>query len=298
VKCFNDEWWKGWHKRGWTNSAKKPIANRDLWEPFIELVRERGDVTFTWVKGHSGDKMNDLVDRLAVEAAATQKERKGDAPPTELGPADDVSRYGSATASVGSAASSARVSADERSDSSDGAEDSDSDESSLSGHPLVVFGHRPPQLGGYDENFTVAEVRRQLGEIFSAKRHMHDDLVVVTGLGLGAETLAAEAAVDLDIPFIAVLPFPAPDKVWPSASRDRFRRLTEAAQDVVTLQRKEPDSKQKAGAALAKRDSWLIRNAREVVLVWDGKDPSLAKLHKTAEAELAEDVWIVEPKIF
>jgi ribonuclease HI len=50
------------------NSAKKPVANRDLWEPLVIAVRDRGDVTFRWVKGHSGDPMNDLVDRLAVEA--------------------------------------------------------------------------------------------------------------------------------------------------------------------------------------------------------------------------------------
>ena len=72
VNCFNQEWWKGWLTRGWRNSQRQPVANRDLWEPFIDLVRSRGDVTFSWVKGHSGDPMNDLVDRLAVEAAADQ----------------------------------------------------------------------------------------------------------------------------------------------------------------------------------------------------------------------------------
>lgn len=68
VNCFRDGWWKGWLARGWVNSAKKPVANRDLWEPLIEVVRDR-EVRFRWVKGHSGDPMNDLVDRLAVEAA-------------------------------------------------------------------------------------------------------------------------------------------------------------------------------------------------------------------------------------
>lgn len=68
VNCFRDRWWQGWLARGWVNSAKKPVANRDLWEPLITLVNERGDVSFRWVKGHSGDEMNDLVDRLAVEA--------------------------------------------------------------------------------------------------------------------------------------------------------------------------------------------------------------------------------------
>jgi ribonuclease HI len=68
VNCFRDRWWAGWLARDWVNSAKKPVANRDLWEPLVDTVRERGDVSFRWVKGHSGDPMNDLVDRLAVEA--------------------------------------------------------------------------------------------------------------------------------------------------------------------------------------------------------------------------------------
>jgi ribonuclease HI len=70
VNCFRDGWWKGWLQRGWTTSARKPVANRDLWEPLVTLVNERGDVAFRWVKGHSGDEMNDLVDRLAVEESA------------------------------------------------------------------------------------------------------------------------------------------------------------------------------------------------------------------------------------
>ena len=68
VNCFKDAWWKGWLARGWVNSAKKPVANRDLWEPLITLYTERGDIAFRWVKGHSGDPMNDLVDQLAVKA--------------------------------------------------------------------------------------------------------------------------------------------------------------------------------------------------------------------------------------
>jgi ribonuclease HI/predicted kinase len=68
VNCFRQRWWQGWLDRGWINSQKQPVANRDLWEPFIELVRRRGDVSFRWVKGHSGHTMNDFVDQLAVEA--------------------------------------------------------------------------------------------------------------------------------------------------------------------------------------------------------------------------------------
>jgi ribonuclease HI len=69
VHCFRDRWWAGWLARGWLTSAKKPVANRDLWEPLIDAVRQRGDVAFHWVKGHSGHAMNDFVDGLAVEAS-------------------------------------------------------------------------------------------------------------------------------------------------------------------------------------------------------------------------------------
>ena len=78
VHCFRDRWHEGWARRGWTNSQRKPVANRDLWEPFIALVLDRGDVTFRWVKGHGTDPWNEIVDQLAVEAALTQVGRSGD----------------------------------------------------------------------------------------------------------------------------------------------------------------------------------------------------------------------------
>jgi ribonuclease HI len=70
VKCFNDGWWRGWQRRGWKNSQNKPVANRDLWEPLMELaLASEVAVSWRWVKGHSGDRWNDRVDELATQAA-------------------------------------------------------------------------------------------------------------------------------------------------------------------------------------------------------------------------------------
>jgi ribonuclease HI len=70
VNCFKDKWYEGWLKRDWRNSQRQPVANRDIWEPLIELYLSRKDlITFRWVKGHSGDKLNDVVDLLAVAAS-------------------------------------------------------------------------------------------------------------------------------------------------------------------------------------------------------------------------------------
>jgi ribonuclease HI len=75
VNCFRDRWWANWQRNGWKNSKRQPVANRDLWEPLVELVNGRGDVTFGWVKGHGDDPMNLLVDEMAVAAAITAAPR-------------------------------------------------------------------------------------------------------------------------------------------------------------------------------------------------------------------------------
>ena len=93
VNCFRDRWWERWLARGWVNSQKKPVANRDLWEPLIVAYRAEPDrVRFRWVKGHSEDPYNDLVDRLAVEAATTQQGRQGEGTPAALGSPDRPAR--------------------------------------------------------------------------------------------------------------------------------------------------------------------------------------------------------------
>ena len=71
VNCFRDRWWVKWKANGWKNASKKPVANVDLWQPLVELYVARAPAfpLFRWVKGHSGDPMNDLVDAMAVAAS-------------------------------------------------------------------------------------------------------------------------------------------------------------------------------------------------------------------------------------
>jgi len=273
VNCFRDRWWEGWLARGWQTKAKKPVANRDLWEPLIEAVRAEPDrVSFRWVKGHAGDSFNDLVDRLAVEAARTQAGRAGDRPPLDLGPADDPGN-----GSGGPKAADARLPA---------------------GHPIVIAGEKPPALGGYDANPVADRTRDRLAEILAAKQQLHPDLVALTGLGLGAEQLGAEAAAAAGVPFVAVLAYPDPDTMWPPTSKARFRGLLDEAAATVVLEAKAPSTRQQAGAALRRRDAWLARNAAEAVVVWDGDGADVGRLVRSLNDSLGEaDVWVVAPAI-
>lgn len=58
------EWIHGWKKRGWKNSAKKPVKNDDLWRRLDELAAHH-QVEWHWVKGHSGHDENERADELA-----------------------------------------------------------------------------------------------------------------------------------------------------------------------------------------------------------------------------------------
>jgi ribonuclease HI len=78
VNCFVQRWWVGWQRRGWRNSQGKPVANRDLWEPLLSKALDPANrVRFEWVKGHSGDRWNEVVDELANTAATTGTGRSG-----------------------------------------------------------------------------------------------------------------------------------------------------------------------------------------------------------------------------
>ena len=99
------------------------------------------------------------------------------------------------------------------------------------------------------------------------------------------------------MPYVAVLPYPDPDRPWSEADRAPVRRAAcAAARSVVTLEQKRPETKRTSGNALARRDAWLAANADEAVLVWDGDDRSLAELHRKLVKHLGEEeVWVVAP---
>ena len=71
INCMNQHWYVNWLKNGWKNSKKQPVANRELWELLLKLLKvfnsNKYKITFNKVKGHSDNKYNNFVDKLAVE---------------------------------------------------------------------------------------------------------------------------------------------------------------------------------------------------------------------------------------
>lgn len=68
-------WIHGWKKNGWKTADKKPVKNQELWMAMEEACA-RHDITWKWVKGHSGDPNNDRADELARLGTDEARARK------------------------------------------------------------------------------------------------------------------------------------------------------------------------------------------------------------------------------
>lgn len=62
-------WRKGWQRNGWRTADNKPVKNKEIWVALAAEADKR-QVETRWVRGHSGDPMNELCDQLANEAVA------------------------------------------------------------------------------------------------------------------------------------------------------------------------------------------------------------------------------------
>ncbi|MBI5639673.1 MAG: ribonuclease HI [Nitrospirae bacterium] len=60
------EWIVGWQEKNWTNSQKKEVLNRDLWERLLKAAAPH-DMEWSWIKGHNGHRENERCDQIARE---------------------------------------------------------------------------------------------------------------------------------------------------------------------------------------------------------------------------------------
>ena len=67
VNAFLQNWILGWIKKGWINSNKDEVKNKELWQELVNLTKVH-NVTFHKVKGHSDNEFNNRCDELARKA--------------------------------------------------------------------------------------------------------------------------------------------------------------------------------------------------------------------------------------
>jgi ribonuclease HI len=62
-----ERWIKGWVRNNWRNAARDPVKNFDLWQRLLAAAKQH-QVEWLWVRGHSGNPMNERADELATQA--------------------------------------------------------------------------------------------------------------------------------------------------------------------------------------------------------------------------------------
>jgi len=72
VNGFEKKWIVGWKKNGWKNASGKDVKNQTLWKALDRLVRKH-NVKFKHVKAHSGIRLNERADVLAVRGSKVPK---------------------------------------------------------------------------------------------------------------------------------------------------------------------------------------------------------------------------------
>jgi ribonuclease HI len=64
------EWIRNWKRNSWRTSDKTPVKNQDLWMELDSLAVEFS-IKWEWVKGHAGNKYNELCDQMTQDAIAS-----------------------------------------------------------------------------------------------------------------------------------------------------------------------------------------------------------------------------------
>jgi uncharacterized phage-like protein YoqJ len=121
-------------------------------------------------------------------------------------------------------------------------------------------GHRPDKLGGYGD-----DVYQKL--ISLATDWLSDNLPtkVISGMAIGWDQALAQAAIDLQIPLVAAIPFKGQEDLWPEKSRIRYKEIMTKASTVKTV-----CSGAYAGWKMQTRNEWMVDQCDMVLALWDG----------------------------
>ncbi len=128
---------------------------------------------------------------------------------------------------------------------------------------IVAFtGHRPDKLGAWDPGHpVVVRVRKALRDELARNWPFY----AISGMAQGVDTWAAEACVEMGIPFIAALPCDGWGQQWSLPAQERFQALLRKAKETVVVS---------AGPykpwKLQKRNEWMVDHCTRLLAVFDG----------------------------
>ena len=158
---------------------------------------------------------------------------------------------------------------------------------------LGITGHRPPGLfGSYD---IPTKPNNKVYQALLSKFKELQPEKIISGMAQGTDTFAAQAAVDLAIPFIAAVPCDDQDSLWPEPAKRIYHDLLDKAAEVVIVS-PGPYAPDKNHI----RDRYIVVRSDNLLAVWNGqKFGGTFATVRIAQKEQATrknyQVWVIDP---
>lgn len=121
-------------------------------------------------------------------------------------------------------------------------------------------GHRPDKLGGYGQDVT----DKLISLATDALEELHPEQVI-SGMALGWDQALATAAIRLDNPVLAAVPFKGQESTWNQESQDIYNSILAKCKKVAIIS--------DGGYTIAKmmlRNNWMVDNSTHVLALWNG----------------------------
>lgn len=128
---------------------------------------------------------------------------------------------------------------------------------------IAITGHRPQSLDG-DFSYK-SETWQFIYDSLRVTFEKQNPSKIITGMALGVDTVAAEVALAMQIPFVAAIPFSGQENKWSEDAKTHYRMLLAYAEDAHIVSDGEYDP-----SMMQKRNEWMVDRADIVVAVWNG----------------------------
>ena len=138
---------------------------------------------------------------------------------------------------------------------------------------IVVTGHRPPKIGGYDWNNPLRTHLRQrlrtllVSLVADAWLKGDKQVELISGGALGWDQDCAGVAYRVGIPYTLYVPFIGQESRWPKQSRDVYAEVVKRASKVVLCHNDRPQSDGHAGRLLLERNKRMVDDCKTDYLI-------------------------------
>lgn len=126
---------------------------------------------------------------------------------------------------------------------------------------IAVTGHRPEKLGGYSEESFLKLIDFSKQELLKLKIDK-----IITGMAIGFDQSVAIAALEIQVPILAAIPFSSQEKIWPKESKDIYNNILKHS--LVDSYIVCPGGF--AAWKMQKRNEWMVDNCDLLLALYNG----------------------------